>query len=281
MTHFNKPVLSHVDYNRLSKLDSNEPNLYCRMIDGRTMYQYLLFIEPALRRAHPDQVATCAVTGFDGDSAEVAFFCPRYRFSVLEPTKRHRCSDVGMGHDDARIRDRVDSAIRLLYDVGLQYFLDIGLGTVACPDKRTLWIATFTRPYASVCPDAIDLLKHGARLLLSDWINAEELAYTAGQPRQAPSQAELAELFAHAVAHEFHRRLGDTSRGAAERAALDAILDSHGGAEAVIGSLAERPLTGELLAYWLPIWNRAAVIFESPFDTATDLRRPVGAADRE
>lgn len=280
-----RSVVAHVSRTRLYAAHSDEDELYARMIDGRTIHQYILFIEPILRAANPLRVRdVLPVLGAD------QFAATPQRFFVLAdpPTDNQPCLRDGRfvpvpiqrQTGDRSELDRIAAAIALIDEVCMGFFIDLGARFVVLDTRRHQvgWV----QGEDVVVQDALLLLEQAARGFITLWARAEH--GPAAALEAYPSVVltpDLQEIFSASVLAEFLVRLG---RHTAAALASDDLRQRHFSIysmETVLNRFPAFALTSELVAYWLPLWNRAAVIFDSPFDTMSELLPAASAGQCE
>lgn len=276
-----RSVVAHVSRTRLYARHTDEDELYARMIDGRTIHQYILFVEPILRAANPHRVRDVLP-----HSATEQFATTPQRFFILaepatdgEPCLRdHRLVPIPIrlqGEDISEL-DRIEAAMGLLDEACMGFFIDLGSRFVelnTTPDEVG-WV----QREAVAVQDALFLLNQAARSFVDLWARAEHgSAADLDAHDGVLLTPDLQEIFSGSVVVEFLVRCG---RHSAAALAADDLRQRHFGThsiEAVLNRSRVFALSSELVAYWLPLWNRAAVIFDSPFDTMSELL-PAGSA---
>lgn len=267
--------VAHVDPSRLYG-DKTESHLYARMIDGRTIFQYLHFIEPLLRSANPQ--SSRLPEGVSESRHGQAFFMLARQSTDPERTISRRLSSIPIEDARASVLDRVRLAAYAIDELGLGFFLDLGIASIAIGRERPTTHYEAALPADSEDPteDALALLRAAATNMVELWSRAETAQGRAFEPCTHISPKVLRELFADSVCIEFHRRRSHANLRILE----DQLRQRHFGnhrIEAMLDSVPGLELTRELVAYWIPLWNRAAVIFDSPFDTMNTLQPSQGA----
>lgn len=257
-----KSVVSHVKLGDLVCTD-NWSQPYARMIDGRTIFQYLLFIEPKLRSAFKSNKRNAYTRTASGTLEYQTTFYTSVRVpNGKEKTiSSNRLFPIPVIGNSAVVR-KVSAAVELIDGVGLGFFLDFGLSEIVLvnnssrdPDVETI---------------AESILGAAANSFLILWVNAENKSYS-GTNSSEPAR-ECEGIFRDCILIEFRRRLGKKSDYLEALENLkNSFFPNHLAYAQTIDSLTDLPLTRELIAYWFPLWNRAAIIFDSPFDTMNNL----------
>ncbi|MGK9230878.1 hypothetical protein KXS07_02495 [Inquilinus limosus] len=268
--------LAHVDRARLFATGSREPELYARMIDGRTIFQYLIFVEPVLRSANPERTREIYPSAASGLSCPQDFFvlarevdkpCATLTGSRLVPLP---LIDV-TSEQSVRLKD----AIEIVDTSGLGFFVDFGVSHVTTSVDATLdnFAAVVNADGASALNIAVSILKQAAQNLFEIWARAED----GNSATIESSDARLPllpfqDIFARSVVVEFLRRI-DRNEDALRwcNQLEEAYFRLNSPDKFIDEKNTQFHLTYELISYWLPLWNRAAVIFNSPFDTMSSL----------
>ena len=127
-----------------------------------------------------------------------------------------------------------------------------------------------TRDEGATVAEEVRALVRVAQGLLALWLGAEDPDWTDFSMPLSPWArsflAARADVFAGSLLAEFAARIPQIVD---RQHLLEGLMDSHVGERSlmdVFGTETDFPLYDELVAYWLPLWNRAVVIFNSPFD---------------
>lgn len=261
-----RSVVAHVAPEDLHAVDRDASVRYARMIDGRTVYQHLLFVEPRLRAANPNLCTELLTSGTPDAGPVRGLACPvrRDAVSAFEPFMSNTRAIL------ARQGTALDSAEPLRSDPRLTETGLVLLAQLALPDALA---AAANAPVTRA--DAMRTLGVAALQLLWLWARAETRSGADLEAPLPPSAREFLESFADvfvaSVLIEFLVR--SPAPALAENARAD-LADALGGGAALEDLIGEGdwfPLSRELVAYWLPLWNRSAVIFSSPFDLMSEL----------
>ncbi len=299
-------VVDHVDVALLLSGASDELDAsHARLIDGRAIFQYLLFIEPRL---------TSIVPSIDGDAVELDGTAVRQACtsrSLKEAAARlatqgaklcriplsQRVAELSHAPEvfvvcslanscretsDVSLAVAYSRGLALLERVGLGFFVELGLGTVMLhPDGSPLvagqvgnlpFTALIDRTEPRASADV--LIRRGAEEFLWQWLAVENsLDPNSSNLRDQEDLQELSQLFSYCVACELRRRLPDVF-GDASRAALsesEALKERLPTMLNWLAGYASSPLSQELFACWYPGWKRRLFIFNSPFDFMSDL----------
>jgi len=269
-------VISHVDRSKLYPDDDHHGTIYRHMIDGRTIFQYLLFIEPILRRNNPESI--CFIEpqqNLDGELGESLSFFVLCGGSPPLPhgLEGRQLASLPICGDEV-FRAEVRAAVHLLDQVGLSFFLDLGISRIVSAGKEPLldFDAVFEPGVCATRVLAGNLLRDAALGLFKAWSRAED--GTSACLSKPPADLDvnlLGPIFATSVYIEWLLRCGECEYAANVKRELKAVYFGDASIEAVLDLGTGCPLTRELVAYWLPLWNRAAIIFDSPFDTMSSL----------
>jgi hypothetical protein len=253
------PVVDHVDPAILFDVSMGDSSPYRYMIDGRTVYQHVLFIEPRLLAANPTARRPAASDG----SRAPALLTPTLEELVgpaqtVLPVVEAVIAACGI---DSKGPHRVGPRLRAS---GLDIFAGFALPTLEA-----------TQDEGATAADEVRALIRVAQGLLVLWLRAEIPGCANFSTPLAPRARDFldarADVFAASLLAEFAARVPhDVDR----QLLLEVLLDTHVGERSlrdVFGTGTGFPLCDELVAYWLPSWNRASVIFNSPFDLMSEL----------
>ena len=279
-------VIGHVDKTRLVSRCEFESRIYRHMIDGRTIFQYILFIEPVLRQKNPSLVHKVASRnkGVKFSNLEQDFFLiskPAKKESLAISKNRLVSIPVYLQLEQEGVFGSIESSVSMIDQHDLGFFVDLGISRffIVMGDGQE----QFGDPFdvnldvtdISPLPFAVEILRQSARNFLSLWAQAESQFPVLGDDRfKWELLDDMRGIFAESVVVEFLTRMGKFRQA---DQCVSALRDKHFGTRDILDVLdydQEFPLTRELVAYWLPLWNRAAVIFDSPFDFATELHLP-------
>ena len=271
-------VASHVDLSLLfdRARDCGDRD-HARMIDGRTIHQFILLVERTLRELEP-----AAFSAPSGEPMLRRRACRSLEASGYFRARSHPDLEIPIflaglpfgSVELARLQQRIAAAERQLRAVGLHFFVELGLGAIV---GTLSWGVVSPIPgVGALVLDASDpaesLLGSAARSFLSLVIEAEAGVAGVAEPLRGLACLGLVDLFSWSVVHEYRVRLG-TSEG--------------DGREAEAFALSERllpwmeanswcRLAQELVCCWYPGWHRVLFIYDSPLDHLVSLQ-PAGA----
>lgn len=250
------PVVSHVDPAVLLGPPQSESQAYRRMIDGRTAYQQILFVEPRLLACNPPSRT---------DASGAPVFVPpssarlRGDYVPVLPVTTAQLDRLMQKQPPGRDDDR-----DALQDTGLSSFPKL-----VCANPEA------TLSQAQDIPQAARLLATLSFDLLVLWVRAETRdAACFDHPLPTSARHFLdarGDVFAASVLAEFCTRLGRDEAAARIAAEIEAVHVADTTLAHAFGTGTDFPLCRELIAYWLPLWNRHNVIFNSPFDLMSNL----------
>ncbi len=258
------PVVNHVDSVVLFESDMRQAGPYRYMIDGRTVYQHVLFIEPRLLAANPaarrpaTSNGSCAPALLTPKLGDLLGGTSRPVLPVVDEVVVARGIDPEGPH---RVGPRLRTS-------GLDVLVSLALPPVeATPDED------------ATADDEVRALVRAAQGLLVLWQRAEGPDCADFSMPLSPRARDFldarADVFAASLLAEFAARVPHIVD---RQLLLEGLLNIYVGERSlrdVFGTGTGFPLCDELIAYWLPLWNRAAVIFNSPFDLMSDLEPPV------
>jgi hypothetical protein len=257
-----RSAVGHVPLEEIFTADREATVLYARMLDGRTIYQHILFVEPRLRAANPSLCSVLPSSDSLHAESVVAFSCPVRRELVSSFYPRMTITRAILKREGSSL----DIAEPLrggtwLEDTGFLLFAQL-----AVPE-----IADVTTSRA----DAMRALSVAALHLLWLWARAET-RYGADLDAPLPPSARRfleshADVFVASILIEFLRRSSLLTEAETARMELGEALGFGALLVSRVAEGEEYPLSHELVAYWLPLWNRSAVIFSSPFDPMSEL----------
>lgn len=207
---------------------------YSRLIDGRTVHQYLQFIEPDLDKA--------------------------VRIAASSDHQLPNIPRVSAAHGAALTR--FQRGLRALAAVGLDYFVALLAIDEVLNGSETRYESFSRRLYLSANTDetvACDVLSAAAEEFLLRVLDVEASISASSMPKN--SKHEFCRTFKVSVMMEYDRRTG-------QRRSYD--IFSPQSLLAMMNSIDHYYLSCEILAYWYPLWAREKFIFSSPFDTAPD-----------
>jgi len=217
--------------------DAEENHAYARMIDGRTIHQFFQFVRPLVEQCDPpsfteDQLLSCSGT-----------------MSRLS---------------------RLASAVHQVDMLGFTFILELAVAR-----SDLIRLSEMRRAHAShkntLCVE-VSLIEMAAASVFTKFALADEAAQKAGQRQQETVEilTQWCKIFKESVREEYCRRRAQCKTFS--RRHLRAInFPSPDELLALLDSISGFCLTAELVAYWFPLWQRSQFIFDSPFDTATDL----------
>ncbi|MDO5656750.1 MAG: hypothetical protein Q4G36_00235 [Paracoccus sp. (in: a-proteobacteria)] len=256
------PVVDHVDSVALFERDMSDTGPYRYMIDGRTVYQHVLFIEPRLLAANPAARRPATIDG----SGTPALLPPKLEdlLGARQPVLSVVDEVFATCGIDPEGPHRVGPRLRAS---GLDVLVGIALPPFEAKQDED-----------ATADDEVRALVRVAQGILILWLRAEGPDCAAFSTPLSPQALDFldarADVFAASLLAEFAARVPHIID---RDQVLEGIRDTYVGEHSlmdVFGAGTSFPLCDELVAYWLPLWNRAAVIFNSPFDLMSDLGPP-------
>ena len=283
-------LLDRVD--RRALLDSpptEADHHYAAMVDGRAIHLHFQFVEPLLCELFPEAClrAETEALGISLDGALSPRLLARPSLELLARRPAGSVTrapgitiDLALANGILSERDAgtfapelIGEALDVLDRARLGFFVDLAVGAVVLSDARfpetICAVPVSPRSFGDALAEA--LLRGAAHELGRLWFIAEAVARGEPDPtRLSGVHRRALRLFCGSVVRELRRRLG-TDSPSPRRGAPHRVL-------AWLDQLHARCLCRELFACWYPGWRRSLFIFDSPFDTMTDLRqlRPTG-----
>jgi len=254
------PVVSHVDPAVLLGPVQSKTSAYSRMVDGRTAYQQILFVEPRLLQNNPDH----AKSKGNRTRAASVFVPPLSAQLRGNYAPKLPVTEAQLGLLNARELTHGIRAEGIMQETGLSLFLKLASSEFSEPVVHAMDAREAARVLTQVAFDLLVL-----------WVRAETHdAAIFSRPLPATARRFLeqrGDVFAASVLAEFCARLGLEEAATRTAANIKKVYVGSATLHQTFGTGSDFPLCRELIAYWLPLWNRHCVIFNSPFDLMSDL----------
>jgi hypothetical protein len=247
------------------------------MIDGRTIHQFLQFVEPLLVEAGtlPTSSGYRHLEGYTEDSISVPYVIGGKSLDSAQQHVIRIRADKFYAELLCNIKRHLKTELLNLAAYGMSFMSEFGLDciTIEHSTRQELMLGEVSiDPQLASDMDSHGLLRLSATNVFSKFVLAEE--YASNQIGFAPNQGIdiLRTLFAEAVCFELDRRMLRKGICLNQSCVGRSNLPEPRPFYELLQSIEGHFLVCELAGYWYPGWARSKLIFDSPFDTASDLR---------